>query len=279
MKLLTLNAHSHLEKDYEQKTRLLAEFITMEKPDAVALQECSQTRGAPEACEALRAGLFPPPGDSVPVRADNHAAQLASLLRNEGLVCSWTWLPVKLGYGRLDEGLAFLFPGSRIAETCAVPLSHTADYGNWKRRMALAVRTESRGDWFCCLHMGWWDDPEEPFAGQWQRLHHSLAEKKKHARAWLMGDFNSPSGVRGQGYDLIRSDGWHDAWLSARERTGYATVRPDADGWHGRNPSPEGLRIDHIFCSCPVAPLRAETVLDGTRGPVVSDHAGVMVSL
>jgi len=148
MKLLTLNAHSHIEADYDRKLCRLAEFILVSRPDLVALQESSQPSSAPPAESPFREGIFPIPHAYVPLRAGNHAACLAHLLRQAGLPCSWTWLPVKSGYGRLDEGLAFLSFTGRISEAHSLLLTRSSDYHNWKTRKDLLIRTPTRSDWF-----------------------------------------------------------------------------------------------------------------------------------
>ncbi len=277
MKILTMNVHSHLEADYESKVRRLAEFLIRERADLIALQECSQTACAEEAEEKLREGMAPC-GCAVPVRSDNHAARLAQLLREAGLPVSWVWTAVKRGYDRLDEGLAVLSVGQRIGEAESRTISRTDDYHNWKRRSLLAIRPEGAQDWFCCLHMGWWQDKDEPFKEQWENARSILAEKKNR-RIFLMGDFNSPSQVRSEGYDLVRGDGWHDLFLAAEEKRGSATVYGLIDGWQGQTPGRYGLRIDHIFCNRLVRVRSAKIVFDGEKEKRISDHSGVLIEL
>ena len=47
MKLITLNTHSLVEPDYENKLKLFAEAVLRERPDVVALQEVNQSMGEP----------------------------------------------------------------------------------------------------------------------------------------------------------------------------------------------------------------------------------------
>lgn len=274
MKLLTLNAHSHLEADYERKLVYFAEYILREQVDLIALQESNQSQNAPEAEGWLLEGMYPLADERIPVRADNHAAWTAFLLRQAGIHCSWVWLPVKLGYGRFDEGLAVLSFRREIAEADACRISRTDEYADWKRRKILGVRLKNMESWFCSVHMGWWKDDEEPFLDQWMQLEKQLVGKRNQP-VWLMGDFNSPAGVRGEGYDLICASGWHDLYLSAEERRGCATVRGTIDGWHSEADS--GMRIDYIFCSEPVRVRSAGVVFDGEREKQVSDHFAVLM--
>ena len=57
MKLITLNTHSLVEPDYENKLKLFAEAVLRERPDVVALQEVNQSMGEP-AVEQERLGAL-----------------------------------------------------------------------------------------------------------------------------------------------------------------------------------------------------------------------------
>ena len=110
MKILTINTHSLQEENYEQKLQWFIEGILKEKPDIIAMQEVNQTADAPLMAPELLAGQYPVPG-ALPVRQDNHAANVALRLRNAGVNCYWAWVPIKLGYGKYDEGVAILSLG------------------------------------------------------------------------------------------------------------------------------------------------------------------------
>ena len=271
MKLMTFNVHSQPDAA-PAPLHSLVRGILAEMPDVIALQEVNQSADAPLADASLLEGLFPLQ-TSVPLRADNHAARAARLLRLCGIACSWVYLPMKRGYDRYDEGLALLAVNRRITWAESRLLSRSAAYDSWKTRYALAVRVEGLTDWFCCLHMGRWGDEAEPFAAQWRALS-TFADAAGAGPRWLMGDFNAPSGQRGEGYDLIAASGWHDAWALARQRLGHATISGPIDGWQD---SPGGLRIDHIWCSRPAEISTAITLFDGLRHPVISDHFGLMI--
>ena len=79
-------------------------------------------------------------------------------------------------------------------------------------------------DWFYTVHMGWWEDEEEPFSDQWERLHEHLAEKFTKEKIWLMGDFNAPDTVSGQSYACILASGWMDTYQMAQEKDSGITV-------------------------------------------------------
>ena len=272
MKLLTLNAHSCPDEDDAQHLHALARGILAEAPEVIALQESSQSTSAALAGAALHEG-YHPAQHAIPLRADNHAARLVRLLHAAGLPCAWSWLPVKLGYGHYEEGLALIAPRGRISRVGSRCLSRTRDFSCWKRRAALAICLQGLPDWFCCVHMGRWGDPEEPFRRQWQQLS-AFVREEATSPAWLLGDFNAPDCLRGEGYDLIAASRWHDTHRLANVRCGHATITGAIDGWQG---STDALRIDHIWCSRPLPIAISRTVFDGRRFPVLSDHAGVLI--
>lgn len=283
MKIMTINTHSLAEPDFGRKREWFVEVLLREKPDILALQEVNQTRTAPERAGGLTRGYRPCPGVAIPLREDNYAAWLAERLEAQGLPYGWSWLPSKIGYDIYDEGMA-LFSRTPIGEVEAYRISQADDYHNWKTRKILGIRPEGPEKvWYYSVHMGWWDDGEEPFVSQWQVLNRHMAERKAEgARVWLLGDFNSPSQVRGQGYDRVVGDGWLDSYELASEKDSGITVGHVIDGWRERSSEGEtqkGMRLDYLFCSEPVAVVRSQVMCDGTLDPQVSDHYGVMITI
>lgn len=280
MKLLTLNTHSLQEEGYAKKLEQFVEMVQREQPDIIALQEVNQTAAAPCAGPNLLCGSALCPEEAVSVRQDNHAAQAARRLREKGILCSWTWCSAKLGYGIYDEGMAILCPEREIAQVDSFYISGSRDYGNWKTRKALGIRVRGLSGWFYTVHMGWWKDEEEPFDRQWERLNEALEEKKREGAVWLLGDFNSPAEIRGEGYDRIRDSGWQDTYSLAAQKDDGITVLGEIDGWRGTSGDAQarrGMRMDHIWCSRPVPVLRSRVRFDGIGEPKVSDHFGVLV--
>lgn len=280
MKILTINTHSLIEQNYERKLDQFVTFLLQKRPDIVAMQEVNQSIAAAPAAKEFLHGFVPCKEDAV-VRTDNHAMQVAKRLQAAGVSCSWTWLPMKIGYGKLDEGIAIFSLGGKIAQTDYFGISRSKDYGNWKKRDIVGVRLEDSERWFYTVHMGWWTDEEEPFQYHWDQFELATAQKKEQTQVWLMGDFNSPAEVRGQGYDYILSNGWNDTYQMAQEKDSGITVEGVIDGWRELLDEsvgvPEGMRIDHIWCSQKVPVIRSQVVLNGENGPVVSDHFGVMI--
>ncbi len=267
MKLLTLNTHSLVEEDYPRKLKIFADAVSAEKPDIIALQEVNQSR-TETAANTVR--YFPADKTAV-VRRDNHVLNAARLLPEY----FWTWIPIKLGYSRFDEGIA-LMSRSKILETAVFTVSAEDDYSSWKTRKILGVRTEARpNEWFFSVHYGWWDDSVDPFSAQWER---TLRQLNGIGRVWLMGDFNNPAEVRGEGYDLVFRSGFRDCFLSARFRDDGVTAEKHIDGWRDKSASADKLRIDQIWYSGRVSAESCLTIFNGENYPVISDHFGILLN-
>ena len=262
MKLMTMNVHSLSGVEDERKMRCLADFLLREHLDALALQEVSQSREAPILSEPPQGWILP--RREIPLRQDNFLLGLSERLKHQYVV---SWLPVKLGYGTLDEGVAIL---SRIplCEVEEILLTPNRPYEDWRRRSALSVRTVD-GERLVSLHMSWW---EEGFLSEWE----ALSDRLGSGAAWLMGDFNvSAERLCKEGDPLLRA-GFHDSYALAGEKDAEDTVLPHADGWWGRERT-DGLRIDQIRCRPSRKILRYRRVLDGRSESMISDHFGVMI--
>ncbi len=271
MKLLTLNTHSLVEDNYSIKLDAFVSAIAEQRPDIIALQEVNQTIAETQV-DVISEG-YVPCVENIVIRKDNHVYKAAELLEGAGVKYYWTWLLLKKGYDKYDEGIA-LMSRSRIIETDVVRISETDDYNNWKTRKIIGIRTEAAPDeWFFSVHYGWWDDLDEPFQNQWQKTAEYM---KKYSRVWLMGDFNSPAEVRNEGYDIINSGGWYDSYTIARTRDNGITVGKVIDGWRDKVSSTGGMRIDQIWCSQKAEIASSEVIFNGANKPVVSDHYGVV---
>ncbi len=274
MKLLTLNTHSLVEEHYRRK---LEDFLTAtarEAPDILALQEVSQhqSRAIIDAARLMDTN-YVPCAPQIPIRRGNHALSVAEGLRGLGISYFWTWLPVKRGYGIYDEGVA-VFSRTPIAQTDILTVSSVRDYTNWKVRRLLGAQTN--GIWFYSVHLGWWDDPEEPFAIQWARVNRHMADR---GRVFLMGDFNSPAEVRDAGYDQMIRDGWQDTFTLAVHHDNGRTVSGKIAGWTTRDLPAGGARVDHILTNRPCTVISSQVIFNGEKDPTVSDHFGVLTEI
>lgn len=273
MKLLTLNTHSLVEDNYEQKLLDFTEAVAKEQPDIIALQEVNQTADAEAVPESLLSG-YTPASETAVIRSDNHIYRAVSILADMGIFYNWTWLPIKLGYDKYDEGLAIM-SRSPILETSTPLVSTINDYYNWKTRRLLGVCTsDSPEEWFYSVHFGWWDDKDDPFRNQWKKTSDHML---RHKKVWLLGDFNSPAEVRDEGYDLMLNDCWHDSFMLAERKDSGITVGHVIDGWRDKVTSCSGMRIDQIWCSDKDEVVASKVLFNRLNYPVVSDHYGVII--
>ena len=272
MRLLTLNAHSRPGAQDAVHIPRIAAWIRQAAVDVIALQEVNQSRSAEAVSEEelKAAGALLPLQGAPPVGQDNFALGLARALNAEEGTYHWCYLPIKLGYDVYDEGLALLWRGE-ARSVHVLPLSHTRDYNDWRRRMALGVKLGE--EWFYSVHTSRWEDAQEPFVAQWERLCRGVRDR---GGVFLLGDFNCPAHRTGQGYDRMIRDGWHDTFTAAAASVGYATAASDIDGWDYQAPRTT-QRIDYILTNrSDIRVTKAQTVFDPARGEeAVSDHCGV----
>ena len=243
---------------------ILCSKIAEEMPDVIALQEVNQRI---ETQVAHSVPGFVGVGE-IPLKESNFALSMQKILVAMGKNYSFSWLGIKKGYEKFDEGVS-IFSKSPIKEARSKLISNTADYNNFKKRMALFVEHEIGV--FCSCHLGWENDPEEPFDAQLRRLGTGFESKKP---TYLMGDFNISD--TSQGYNRLTSTGWYDTFCMAEKISGCATISGKIDGWDKNS---ENLRIDYIFSNTEIAVKRSEILFDGKKDPVISDHFGVMVTI
>lgn len=275
MKLLTLNTHSIIEENYESKLQTFADMIIKEKPDVFALQEVNQTLGKPIVNEARETGFISCRGNRATIFCDNHGFRVAQILKEAGLQYEWTWIPLKIGYSKYEEGLA-LFSLKPIEETKEFLISNCRGMGNWKTRKALGIKVD--GIWFYSIHMGWWHDKEEPFVNQWDRVVRKLGKTSEMEElCFMMGDFNSQADVRDEGYDYVAASGWFDTWKHADHKDNGFTVEKQIDGW--KETKSEAMRIDYIWSNREIRVASSEVVFNDKNYPIVSDHYGVKVEV
>jgi len=138
--------------------------------------------------------------------------------------------------------------------------------------MALCVKSD--GETFYNVHMGRFDDKEEPFLNQWHKLNEEIKGKSP---VWLMGDFNSPSDVKGEGYDSIISSNFYDTFLLSEKRDAGYTVSGAIAGWEDKKSGFENKRIDYIFTDKKRNIKSSYTIFNGENEPVISDHYGILL--
>lgn len=275
MKILTLNCHSLEEENYQDKLEAFVLEVVTRKPAVIALQEVNQSMASKAVTEAIDCG-YCACQSGVVLKEDNHALNVAKRLKSMGYPMYWTWTPAKKGYDKYEEGLA-LFSVYPIEKVEQIYTTVSKDFNNWKVRKALSAVCTAGGKklQFISVHMGWWEDMEEPFISQWEKLE-TLEEKD--ACCFVMGDFNSPASERNAGYDYIISKGWKDTYSLAKSKDEGFTVCKKIDGWKDRKAS-KNMRIDFIFTRNSPRVENSYVVFNGKNGQIVSDHFGVIITV
>lgn len=268
MQLLTMNVHSFLEEGWQEKQHTLINTLARLQPDVIALQEVNQPMKNPLVFPL--SGLFAQYG--IPLKEGNYGLQVARGLWQQGCDYTFVWVGIKQGYGKYDEGLCFLTRFLPL-ESTAFTVSETTDPTNWRKRMVLGMRGEDT--WFYNVHFGRWDDPEDPFENQWLRFVHSV---DKNQPMFVMGDFNAPHHVPGQGYDRVLSTGFQDTYTLAQQKDEGVTAFGTIDGWEDQPSHAPMQRIDYIFTNHTPLVLSSQTLFNGTNGAVLSDHFAVTVT-
>lgn len=274
MKLLTCNTHSIVEKDYEEKLSYFNKWLAKEEYDIVALQEVNQTHESKKInIDGLKG--YVPSGEGIIIREDNHIMRVVNSLQAQGKEYYWTWTPIKLGYGKYDEGIGIISK-HKPKEIREFYLTKSKSYTNWKVRKVIGIKVEIKGKerWFFSVHTGWWNDDEENFKDQLRKLNRELSFVDEDI--YLMGDFNNPYQIENEGYDEILNSGWYDTYDLAEEKDDGITVSGLIDGWK-ENKNLKEMRIDFIFKTNNEKVKRSRVIFNGKVGEIVSDHFAVEV--
>ncbi len=279
MKILTLNMHSHPRKQdkelYHRNIALFSKYVVDNEVDVIAIQESSQTHAAKEVSKELLGSFVPCCEDTV-IKEDNCTYLISKKIKELGCCYYWTWCYAKIGYDIYNEGLSIMsrHPILNVEEFY---ISKIQDVHNWKTRKVIGVKllVNGREQWFYSVHMGWWNDEEEKFIPQMQKLHTILETKKENV--FLMGDFNSQSDIRGEGYDYVKDLGWKDTYEMAENKDGKNTVLGNIDGW--KDGDIDGMRIDYIWSREEIPVVSSKVVFSGKTEEIISDHFGVMITV
>lgn len=262
--------------DPEKQLRILTQALSGGEYDVVALQEVNQLNNG-DAIPLQELDSYVPCQDRVPVKKGNFAFQITEALKNSGQIWYWSWLPVHLGYGHYDEGIAIMTPHP-IRKTDAFYLSATTDYQNFKTRMALGIQTVFTGnpEWFYSVQFGWWNDPEEPFSAQWDRFEDHTG--KLEVPLYVMGDFSAPDDAPGEAYDYIFShSNLTDTFKIAEVKDSNLTLTGAEEEW--KDPKDRrAMRADLILTDSGEPVLNSEVLFQGKRYPRISDHLGLEVT-
>lgn len=270
MKLLTLNTHSWLEEQAEEKLQQLASVILAADYDVITLQEVNQLIGGEKATLNC---WYCPNNDTTEILSDNFALALVEILQEQGQFYYWTWAMSHIGYGKYEEGLALL--SKQPLETASMDqVSHCSDLTDARRRILLSATTKV-GDQTYTLasaHYSWWEN--QAFQIEWQQSEKFL--KQKVHPILLAGDFNQVASTPGHQLVLSSSLQLKDSFLEAKKTSGEASIAGPIAGW---DHSHDSLRIDYVFVDPSLTVAQYTVRFDGNREPLVSDHFGVEVEL
>ncbi|MBE7011986.1 MAG: hypothetical protein E7415_04870 [Ruminococcaceae bacterium] len=270
MKLLTINTHSLLEENYEEKCNIFVEAIAKIKPDVIAMQEVNQRVDSEIASSPEVFGFK---GEmKIPVKSDNHALKISKMLEKCGEHYFFCWEGIKCGYGKYDEGIA-IFSRKPIEMAESYYLTTCKEYDNFKTRKALAISSCDKV--FVSVHTGWYEDEEEPFSIQLGALNKAL-KPYLDKEVYLMGDFNVPSHREDGGYPEILKSGWYDTYNMALDKDGGYTVEGKIDGWLYES---ERKRIDYIFVNKEIDVKSSRVIFNDHNEKRISDHNGILVEI
>ena len=261
MKLLTLNCHSWQEENQLDKINYLAEILKENDYDIIALQEVSQHVDR-DLCEGN-------------LREDNYMLLLKRELERIG-ACKYysVWDFSHMGYDVYEEGLCLLSKHP-ILNHESFYITNGESKSNWKSRKVVKASVDYKGEIvdFVSCHLGWWNDEEEPFNIQIEKLNKKINNQRQ---TFLLGDFNNNANLRNEGYDFIKNSGWLDTYDLALSKDEGITVKGKIDGWEKNEAK---LRLDLILSNKLVNVESSKVIFNGKNKKIVSDHYGVEVNL
>jgi len=261
MKLLTLNCHSWIEENQLEKLEIIAKDIAEKQYDVVALQEVNQ--------------LIESKIVEGNIKEDNFAFLLMNRV-NELSKEKYTILYEKshIGYEKYEEGVAILTK-HKVLNSNSLLITNTDNFNFWKTRRILKATIlidNDKIDFYSC-HLGWWDDEEEPFKEQFDRLYNTIDNSRL---TFLMGDFNNNAFIKNEGYDYMLYKGLFDTYNLAEVKDDGVTVRGKIAGWDNNK---KDLRLDLILVNKPIPVKSSFVIFNGKNKEIVSDHYGVSVEI
>ncbi|UUV19539.1 endonuclease/exonuclease/phosphatase family protein [Fusobacteria bacterium ZRK30] len=261
MKILTLNCHSWQEEDQLEKIKYLAETIYEKNYDVVALQEVSQHRDSQIIYDNIR--------------EDNFALLLVEEIKKLGKAYNFIWDFSHYGYDIYEEGVALLSKEPFIKSE-SIYISQSSSIENWKSRKIVGGSIDLHDEiyTFYSCHTGWWNDEEEPFRYQGEKILEIL--KNTDNKVFFMGDFNNDANVSGEGYDFLIKDGLIDTFITAEIKDDGCTVPGEIAGWENNSSK---KRLDLILAGTPMKIYSSNVIFNGKNKKVVSDHFGVEIIL
>ena len=263
-KFLTLNTHSLLGENVEEKLKILGDEIFSGDYDVVCLQEVNQLMTS-DTTQDLP-GYCPVEGE-IAIHEDNYGLQLARYLAQKGTTYYWSYAYNHVGYDRFNEGVAIF--SKEPLEASSVLVSKSDDPSDYHTRKMLFCQTVVDGKKTCVAsaHFSWLKDG---FLDEWENAVEALAAQGESLV--IMGDFNNPANTKGYQAILDSKLSLRDTYAEADVKEGENTIEADIDGWEGNK---DALRIDFIFATKNFVSQTSRVVFDGKKMPAISDHFGV----
>ncbi|MGV1005921.1 MAG: endonuclease/exonuclease/phosphatase family protein [Candidatus Nanopelagicales bacterium] len=265
--VLTVNLHTFQERGAGAKLLTVAKAVQELDADIVLLQEAAQSKDATVVENHY----------GVDVKSDNAALTIVEALKAQNLNYNYFWDWSHYGWDVWEEGSAILTK-DKIVSTAAKYVTKSKEQTYWKsRKIPVATIETPQGGIVNAysVHLGWWDDDEEPFKYQFDKLLKWADSKAVAGSSSLFGgDFNNPAGTVGYKY-LMKQGKFTDVYLKANPSgMTHPTIGGNIDGWE--NGDPVGKRIDFLLLGPdahlqPVISQRTFTELSLGR---VSDHNG-----
>lgn len=266
--VLTVNLHTYQDRSAITKLHRVAAAIDALGADIVMLQEAAQNKDAPVVRQQY----------GVDIREGNAALVIADQLKSQyqqDYDFFWDWS--HYGWDVWEEGSAIL-THDQIEATESRFVTKNQEKTFWKsRNIPMArIKTPSNGTVNAySVHLGWWDDTEEPFKYQFDQLLDWTKSNADTADSQILGgDFNNPAGTVGYDY-IISESGFTDVYLSVNPNgLTDPTIGGRIDGWEEGDA--EGKRIDYLFLTpgSTLTPVLSQRTFTESSMGRVSDHNG-----
>lgn len=242
----------------------IADAISQLDPDAICFQEVGEWKSSDD---TLNFGRHP----------SNATLQILQRVGKGRYHSYMDWS--HYGWGIWKEGSALLskYP---IVKQASRYISHSNQESKtfWKSRNIPYIQIEvpkfGKIDLFS-VHAGWWDDKDEPFKLQFQRLTQWINEiSVSNNTSILCGDFNQPA--KADGYQLmIGNSGFSDQYAKANPNgMDDATIGSNIAGWEGNQ---KGERVDYILLNdnSSLKVRQSQRIFTEKVFGRVSDHVGI----
>lgn len=251
MRLLTFNAHSLKEDNYEKKLMYFAEWLNKNDYDVIAIQEANQTTTR-DYVDFNELENYIPSNEHITIRNNNYLLRVVGILQLKGKNYYWTWTPIKLGEDKYDIGIGIIskFMPKEIKEFY---LTSSKSYTNHKVRKVIGVKLEIEGKnrWFFSIETGSIDDDDEKFEKQILKLNRELSFIDEDI--YLMGDFDESV----EGYERIKVSGWYDTFEISKKSSG------------------SNLKSMYIFKNNSTAVKNSRIIFNGVNGDIISNNIGL----